>query len=155
MTDKTTCCWLMQTGFHFADIIKFYPNCFIQNLFRIAIFFVSITDSTHFRFHISISLNQTVLFKACFVSVRLKSTHIHLLIKICKIKLSRETTFPTRPYCTQRRFRSACASSQSNQRIRCPPEDGLYDWLQTECRTQTLIRLLAKLSLRVAHLQLC
>ena len=43
--------------------------------------------------------------------------------------------------CAQRRLRSACASEQSDQSLRCPPEDALDPLLPIECPSKTLIRL--------------
>ena len=37
--------------------------------------------------------------------------------------------------------RSDCASAQSDQSFRCPPEDALDPWLSKEYPTNTLIRL--------------
>ena len=35
--------------------------------------------------------------------------------------------------CAQRRLRSACASAQSDQSLRCPQEESLGPWLPNEC----------------------
>ena len=43
--------------------------------------------------------------------------------------------------CAQRRLRSAWASAQSDQSLRCPHEERLGPWLPNECRVKTLIRL--------------
>ena len=43
--------------------------------------------------------------------------------------------------CAQRRLRSACAWAQSDQRLRCPPDETLDLWLPTESPGKTPIRL--------------
>ena len=53
--------------------------------------------------------------------------------------------------CAQRRLRSACASAQSDQSIRCPHEDALDSWLSTKCPAHAQ----ANLSLRWVHVQYC
>ena len=55
--------------------------------------------------------------------------------------LSRLVTKPTKWVCAQRRFRSAWASAQSDQSLRCPHEESLGPWLPTERTAKTLIRL--------------
>ena len=60
--------------------------------------------------------------------------------------------------CAQRWLRSACAAAQSDQSLRCPPEDALGPWLP-----QSVLRRLlsdcaeaqADLSIRFAHMQFC
>ena len=41
----------------------------------------------------------------------------------------------------QRRLRSACASEQSDQSLRCPPQGALDPWLRSLCHAKSLIRL--------------
>ena len=58
--------------------------------------------------------------------------------------------------CVQRRLRSTCASAQSHQSLRRPPEDASDSWLPTECLAKTLIRLrgcVGDLSIRRAHVE--
>ena len=43
--------------------------------------------------------------------------------------------------CAQRRFRSAWASAQSDQSLRCPHEEALRPWLPIERTAKTLVRL--------------
>ena len=55
--------------------------------------------------------------------------------------MSRDTTKPTKWLCAQRRLRSAWASPQSDQSLRCPHEESLDPYLPTERTAKTLIRL--------------
>ena len=55
--------------------------------------------------------------------------------------MSRDTTKPTKWLCAQRRLRSAWASPQSDQSLRCPHEESLDSYLPTERTAKTLIRL--------------
>ena len=60
--------------------------------------------------------------------------------------------------CAQRRLRSAWASAQSEQSLRCPHEEALGPYLPTESTTKTLIRRVnaqADLSLCWAHRSFC
>ena len=50
-------------------------------------------------------------------------------------------TKPTKLLCAQRRLRSAWASAQSDQSLRCPHEESLGPSLPTERKAKTLIRL--------------
>ena len=50
-------------------------------------------------------------------------------------------TKPTKLLCAQRRLRSAWASVQSDQSLRCPHEETLGPRLLIECAAKTLIRL--------------
>ena len=51
-------------------------------------------------------------------------------------------SFSMNPWlCAQRRLRSACASAQSDQSLRCPPEEALSLYLTIERTEKTLIRL--------------
>ena len=43
--------------------------------------------------------------------------------------------------CAQRRHKSACASDQSDQSLRCPHEETLHPWLSKTCPVKILIRL--------------
>ena len=43
--------------------------------------------------------------------------------------------------CTQRRHRSTCASAQSDQNLRCAPEETFGAWLSKDWPVKTLIRL--------------
>ena len=43
--------------------------------------------------------------------------------------------------CTQRRLRSACAFSQSDQSLHCPHEETLHPWQSKMCLVKILIRL--------------
>ena len=68
--------------------------------------------------------------------------------------LRRLMTKPTMWLCAQRRLRSAWASAQSDQSLRCPHEESLDPWLPFERTAKTLVRLAdaqADLSLRWAH----
>ena len=56
-------------------------------------------------------------------------------------QMSRDMTKPTKWMCTQRRPRSAWASAQSDQSLRCPHEESLSPYLAIECTAKTLIRL--------------
>ena len=49
-------------------------------------------------------------------------------------------TKPTKWMCAQRRLRSAWASAQSDQSLRCPPEETLGPYLPIELTAKTLIR---------------
>ena len=63
-------------------------------------------------------------------------------------------TKPTKGVCAQRRLRSAWASAQSDQSLRCPHEETLGLKLPIERTAKTLIRLggcPADLSVRCAH----
>ena len=55
--------------------------------------------------------------------------------------MSRDMTKPTKWECAHRRLRSAWASAQSNQSLRCPHEETLGPWLPIERTAKTLIRL--------------
>ena len=55
--------------------------------------------------------------------------------------LSRLITKPTKWLCAQRRLRSAWASAQSDQSLRCPHEETLGPQLPIQCTAKTLIRL--------------
>ena len=55
--------------------------------------------------------------------------------------ISQGTAFPTRSQCVQRRLRSICVSAQSDQSLRCPPEDALDPWVPTKSPVTTMIRL--------------
>ena len=59
----------------------------------------------------------------------------------CWNNLSRNMTKPAKWLCAQRRLRSAWASAQSDQSLRCPPEESLGPKLPIERTTKTLIRL--------------
>ena len=50
-------------------------------------------------------------------------------------------TKPTMWLCAQRGLRSAWASAQSDQSLRCPHEESLGPWLHIERTAKTLIRL--------------
>ena len=54
---------------------------------------------------------------------------------------SRNMTKPTKWVCAQRRLRSAWASAQSDQSLRCPHEESLGSYLPIERKAETLIRL--------------
>ena len=54
---------------------------------------------------------------------------------------SRNMTKPTKWLCAQRRLRSAWASAQSDQSLRCPHEESLGRYLPIQCTAKTLIRL--------------
>ena len=56
-------------------------------------------------------------------------------------KMSRDMTNPTKWVCDQRRLRSAWASTQSDQSLRCPHEESSGPYLPIERTTKTLIRL--------------
>ena len=47
------------------------------------------------------------------------------LIQICDDKMTRDMTKPTMWLCAQRRLRSALASAQSDQSLRCPHSESL------------------------------
>ena len=53
--------------------------------------------------------------------------------------MSRDMTKPTKWVCAQRRLRSAWASAQSDQSLRCPHEETLGPWLSIERTAKTLI----------------
>ena len=55
--------------------------------------------------------------------------------------LSHDMTKPTKWLCVERRLRSARASTQSDQRLRCPHEESLGQHLLIESTAKTLIRL--------------
>ena len=55
--------------------------------------------------------------------------------------MSRNMTKPTKWVCAQRRLRSAWASAQADQSLRCPPCESLGSELPTECTPKTLISL--------------
>ena len=55
--------------------------------------------------------------------------------------MSRNMTKPTKWVCAQRRLRSAWASAQSDQSLRCPHEETFGPWLPIERTAKTLIRL--------------
>ena len=55
--------------------------------------------------------------------------------------MSRDMTKPTKWLCAQRRLRSAWASAQSDQSLRCPHEESLGPELPIERTAKTLIRL--------------
>ena len=59
--------------------------------------------------------------------------------------MSRDMTIPTKWLCAQRRLRSAWASAQSDQSLRCPHEEALGPLLCIERTAQS------DLSLRRAH----
>ena len=69
--------------------------------------------------------------------------------------MSRDMTKSTKLVCAQQSLRSAKASAQSDQRLRCPHEETLAPKLPIERTAKTLIRLggcaQADLSLRRAH----
>ena len=68
--------------------------------------------------------------------------------------MSHDMTKPTKWLCAQQRLRSAWASAQSDQSLRCLYEESLGPKLSIECTAKTLIRLAdaqADLSLRRAH----
>ena len=73
---------------------------------------------------------------------------IHVLINLPEMKeksswchLSHLMTKPTKWLCAQRRLRSALASAQSDQSLRCPHEASLGPLLPIEPTAKTLIRL--------------
>ena len=51
--------------------------------------------------------------------------------------MSRLMTKPTKWQCAQRRLRSAWASAQSDQSLRCPHEESLGPWLPIELTAKT------------------
>ena len=55
--------------------------------------------------------------------------------------MSRDMTKSTKWLCAQQRLRSAWASAQSNQSLRCPHEESLGPYLPTERTAKTLLRL--------------
>ena len=55
--------------------------------------------------------------------------------------MSRDKTKPTKWVCAQQRLRSAWASAQSDQSLRCLHEETLGPWLPIERTVKTLIRL--------------
>ena len=55
--------------------------------------------------------------------------------------MSRDMTKSTKWLCALRRLRSAWASTQSDQSLRCPHEESLGPSLPNECTAKTLIRL--------------
>ena len=57
------------------------------------------------------------------------------------LKLSRLVTKQTKWLCAQQRLRSAWASAQSDQSLRCPHEESLGPYLPIERTAKTLIRL--------------
>ena len=61
--------------------------------------------------------------------------------RLGKRELSRLVTKPTKWMCAQRSLRSAWASVQSDQSLRCPHEESLDPKLPTECTAKALIRL--------------
>ena len=56
-------------------------------------------------------------------------------------QMCRDMTKPTEWLCAQRRLRSAWASAQFDQSLRCPREERLGPLLPTELTVKTLIRL--------------
>ena len=58
-----------------------------------------------------------------------------------ELNMSRPMTKPTKCLCAQRRLRSAWASAQSDQSLRCPHEESLGSKLPTERTAKTLMRL--------------
>ena len=58
-----------------------------------------------------------------------------------RTKMSRDMTKPTNWLCAQRRLRSAWASAQSDQSLRCPHEESLGPKLPNKRTAKTLIRL--------------
>ena len=80
--------------------------------------------------------------------LRMSDTHTH--IYVChrakkqrgrENKMSGDMTKPTRWVCAQRRLRSAWASAQSDQSLRCPHEESLGPYLPIRRPAKTLIRL--------------
>ena len=63
------------------------------------------------------------------------------LLSLLHDNMSRDMTKPTNWVCAQRRLRSAWASAQSDQSLRCPHEESLGPELHTERKAKTLIRL--------------
>ena len=70
-----------------------------------------------------------------------------------QVYVSRDMTKPTKWVCAQRRLRSAWASAQSDQSLRCLHKESLGPWLPNERKAKTLIRLggCPDRSLRWAH----
>ena len=77
-------------------------------------------------------------FKIIIIEIRLYVKFIH---QICKTNMSRDMTKPTKWVCTQWRLRSAWASAQSDQSLRCPHEKKLGSlathWAYSEDSDQT------------------
>ena len=65
----------------------------------------------------------------------------YFLCQDIKRDMSRDMTKPTKWVCAQRRLRSAWASAQSDQSLRCPHEETLGPKLPIERTAKTLIRL--------------
>ena len=64
-----------------------------------------------------------------------------VLLGKVKDHMSRDMTKPTKWLCAQRRLRSAWASAQSDQSLRCPHEESLGPQLPIKRTAKTLIRL--------------
>ena len=64
-----------------------------------------------------------------------------ILFDRLNVNMSRDMTKPTKWLCAQRRLRSAWASAQSDQSLRCPHEETMGSQLPIERRAKTLIRL--------------
>ena len=77
-------------------------------------------------------LHPCPFFNVIFQSLLLSSSHI---------QVSRDMTRPTKWMCAQRRLRSAWASAQSDQSLRCPHEESLGPNLPIKRTAKTLIRL--------------
>ena len=74
------------------------------------------------------------------------------------VYMNRRMTKPKNGHCAQRRHRSAWASAQSDQSLRCPHQETLGPQLPIERTAKTLIRLggcQADLSLRWAQRPFC
>ena len=71
----------------------------------------------------------------CYTSVYEKNNNL------AKINWAGAQHFLRDCVCAQQRLRSACASAQADQRLRCQPEYALGDWLLTERPAKYLNRL--------------
>ena len=65
----------------------------------------------------------------------------HNHINVCTEHVSHDTTKPTKWLCARRRFRSAWASAQFDQSLRCPHEESLGPSLPIKRTAKILIRL--------------
>ena len=108
-------------------------DALFPTIWRNCPFWKEINDSLIIQWLEYILIKFTITLKATWSPYRTYSLNISIWAASCQNQQN--------GMCAQRRLRSAWASAQSDQSLRCPPEETLCPTLPTERTTKTLIRL--------------
>ena len=123
-------------GFFPQDFLPIEKQRFFSHSPRVKIFFSGQSkDNLLFFFFFLNSLYARNVFLDLYVRVFLEpNIHgyiVYMFVYTCildiwvRVYMSRDMTKPTKWLCAQRRLRSAWASAQSDQSLRCPHEEAL------------------------------